>query len=108
MRTWPKSAPKSPPSAHAVLILDGAGWHQSGSRLRVPDNISLLGLPPYCPELNPVENVWEFLRGNYLGNRVFDTYEAILDACCNAWNAFLSDAQRIRSVTSRHWAQVNP
>ena len=93
--------------AHAVLVLDGAGWHQSGSRLRLPENISLLGLPPYCPELNPVENVWEFLRGNHLSNRVFDTYDAILDACCNAWNAFIADPERIRSVAARQWAQVN-
>ncbi len=92
--------------AHAVLILDGAGWHQSGGRLRVPNNISLLPLPPYCPELNPAENVWEFLRANYLSNRVFDTYEAILDACCDAWNAFIADPDRIRSVTAREWAQV--
>jgi transposase len=93
--------------AHAVLILDGAGWHQSGGRLRRPDNISLLALPPYCPELNPVENIWEFLRGNYLSNRIFDTYEAILDACCDAWNALIADPERIRSVTAREWAQVN-
>ena len=92
--------------AHAVLVLDGAGWHQSGGRLRLPNNISLLKLPPYCPELNPVENIWEFLRGNQLSNRVYDTYEAILDACCDAWNAFIADPQRIRSVTERQWAQV--
>ena len=54
------------PGAHAVLILDGAGWHQPGGRLRVPDNISLLPLPPYSPQLNPVENVWQFLRQNQL------------------------------------------
>jgi transposase len=47
------------PGAQAVLVLDGAGWHQTGGRLRVPDNITLLHLPPYAPELNPVENVWE-------------------------------------------------
>lgn len=52
------------PGAHAVVVLDGAGWHQRGGRLRVPDNISLLPLPPYAPELNPVENVWQFLRQN--------------------------------------------
>ena len=53
------------PGAHAVLVLDGAGWH-GGKDLAVPDNISLLTLPPYAPELNPVENVWEYLRGNRL------------------------------------------
>jgi len=54
------------PGAHAVLVCDGAGWHRTGGRLAVPDNISLLPLPGYAPELNPVENVWEYLRGNYL------------------------------------------
>ena len=54
------------PGAFAVLTLDGAGWHQAGDRLMVPDNIALLHLPPYSPELNPVENVWEFLRHNDL------------------------------------------
>jgi transposase len=54
------------PGAFAVLTLDGAGWHQLGDRLVVPENIGLLHLPPYSPELNPVENVWEFLRHNDL------------------------------------------
>lgn len=93
------------PNAHAALILDGAGYHVAAD-LVVPDNITLVPLPPYAPELNPVENVWEFLRGNQLSNRVFDTYEAILDACCDAWNAFLADPERIRSITERQWAQV--
>ena len=52
--------------AHAVLVLDGAGWHQTGGALRVPSNITLLHLPPYAPELNPVENVWQYLRSNKL------------------------------------------
>ncbi len=91
----------------STQVAAGAGGHQSGGRLRLPENISLLALPPYCPELNPVENVREFLRANHLSNRVFDTREAILDACCNAWNAFIADPERIRSVTAREWAQVN-
>ena len=63
------------------------GWlAQPGERLRIPKNISLLPLPGYSPELNPVENVWEYLRGNHLSMRVWDTYEAILEACRNAWN----------------------
>ncbi len=52
------------PGSHAVLLLDGAGWHQTGGKLRVPKNISLLHPPPYSPELNPVENIWQFLRQN--------------------------------------------
>jgi transposase len=61
------------PGAHAVLVLDGAGWHQTGGRLCVPDNITLMHLPPYAPELNPVENVCEYLRANKLCNLVWDT-----------------------------------
>jgi transposase len=94
------------PGAHAVIILDGAGWHQTGGKLRVPDNISLLSLPPYSPELNPVENIWQFLRQNYLANRVFDTYTAIVDACCDAWNALVASPDLIRSIASREWAKA--
>lgn len=92
--------------AHAVLLLDGAGWHQTGGKLRVPDNISLLHLPPYSPELNPVENIWQFLRQNQLSNRVFDNYTAIVDACCDAWNALAAESGRIRSIAARPWASV--
>ncbi|WP_378395561.1 IS630 family transposase, partial [Rhodoplanes sp. P11] len=95
------------PGYHAVVVLDGAGWHKTGGRLRVPDNISLLKLPPYSPELNPVENVWQFLRGNWLSNRVFDTYDDIVDACCDAWNALAAEPGRIRSIATRAWAAVN-
>jgi transposase len=90
--------------AHAVVILDGAGWHQFGARLHVPDNISLLHLPSYSPELNPAENVWQYLRQNFLSNRVFETYDAIVDACCAAWNALMAQPKRLRSITSREWA----
>lgn len=94
------------PGAHAVLVLDGAGWHR-GEALNVPENISLLLLPPYAPELNPVENVWQFLRSNWLAISVFDGYEAIVDACCAAWNRFASDPATVTSITSRSWAQVS-
>ena len=63
------------PGAHAVLVCDGAGWHQKGKRLRVPDNITLIQLPPYAPELNPVEIVWEYLRANKLCRLVWNSYE---------------------------------
>lgn len=97
------------PGAHAVITLDGAGWHQSGGRLRVPGNISLLPLPPYSPELNPVENIWQFLRQNYLANRVFETYDAIVDACCDAWNALRNAPGQIQTITSRKWTKgVSP
>lgn len=92
------------PGAHAVLWADGAGWHRIGGKLNVPDNITLLKLPPYSPELNPVENVWQYLRQNQLSNRVFATYETIVDACCDAWQKLAAEAGRIRSIATRPWA----
>ena len=92
---------------HVVLVLDGAGWHQPGDKLKLPDNISLLHLPPYCPELNPVENIWQFLRQNYLSHRVFESYQSIVDACCDAWIALTNAPERIRSIATRPWATVN-
>jgi hypothetical protein len=69
--------------AHAVLLLDRAGWHTS-RRLAVPKNITLLFLPSRAPELNPVENIWQYLRQNWLSNRTFETYDAIVEAACDA------------------------
>jgi transposase len=69
------------PGARAALICDGAGWHQSSENLCVPDNISLVPLPPYTPELNPMANDRKYLRANKLCSRVWDTYEAIVEAC---------------------------
>ncbi len=93
-------------SAHALLVCDGAGWHQPGVRLTVPDNVTLLRLPPYAPELNPMENVWAYMRGNQLSMTVWNSYTAILDACCDAWNSLMKDAERITSITARDWVQV--
>ena len=90
--------------AIALLVLDGAGWHSS-PRLSVPDNIVLLPLPPYSPELNPIENVWQYLRGNFLSHRVWDTYEEILDACSDAWNKLMQMPDRVASITRRTWAK---
>jgi transposase len=64
----------------------------------------LLLLPPYSPELNPAENIWQFLRQNWLANRVFDTYEGIVDACCDAWNKLMDEPGRISSIAQRDWA----
>ena len=93
------------PGAHAVSRSTApAGIRPAATQ--VPDNISLLPLPPYSPELNPVENIWQFLRQNYLGNRVFDTYDAIVDACCDAWNALIAAPERIRSIAPEKWAET--
>jgi hypothetical protein len=95
------------PSSIAVVICDGAGWHQRGKELVVPDNIRLLSLPPYSPELNPMENVWDYLRQNKLCAQVWDTYDDILEACKTAWNWLIDDPDRIRSIGIRDWASVN-
>ena len=92
------------PGAHGLVICDGAGWHQLGGRLELPENVSLLHLPRYAPQLNPMENVWAYLRSNYLSISLWDTYDQIVDACCRAWNAFVTDPQRVASLTRRDWA----
>ncbi len=90
--------------AHAVLVCDGAGWHQRGKKLKVPDNITLLSLPPYSPELNPMEKVWDYLRQNKLCALVWDSYDEIVDACKAAWNWLIADPERIQSIGTRQWA----
>ena len=91
--------------AHAVLLLDRAGWHTTG-RLVVPKNITLVFLPSRAPELNPVENIWQYLRQNWLSNRVFETYEAIIEAACDAWRSLLAEPTTITSIGHRGWAHV--
>jgi transposase len=94
------------PGAHAVLLLDRAGWHGS-SDLIVPANITLLPLPSKCPELNPVENIWQFMRDNWLSNRIFRSYADILDHCCEAWNRLVDQPWRIMSIGLREWAHAS-
>ena len=91
------------PGAHAVLILDQAGWH-STPKLAIPDNITLLFLPPKSPELNPVENIWQFMRDNWLSNRVFKSYDDIVALSCEAWNKLLEQPWKIMSIGTRDWA----
>ena len=91
------------PDAHAVILLDQAGWHQART-LVVPDNITLMPLPPYAPELNPAENIWQHMRENWLSNRVFADYDDIVAHCCDAWNKLLAQPARITSIGMRNWA----
>jgi hypothetical protein len=88
------------PGAHAALVVDGAGYHVAKD-LAVPDNVTLVPLPPYAPELNPRENVWEYLRANKLAITVFDDYDDIVDKACTAWNFFAHDPDRIASIIAR-------
>ena len=91
------------PGAHAVVLLDQAGWHTS-AKLPVPPNITLMPLPAKCPELNPAENVWQFMRENWLSNRIFKSFDDILDHCCEAWNKLIDQPWRITSIGVRDWA----
>ena len=91
--------------AHGVLLLDRAGWHTT-ARLVVPKNMTLIFLPSRAPELNPVENIWQFLRQTWLSNRVFETYEAIIEAACQAWRKLLAQPAIITSIGLRDWAHI--
>ena len=91
------------PGAHAVLMVEQAGWHLS-TRLVVPSNITIIALPPKCPELNLVENVWQFMRDNWLANRVFKSYDDLVDHCCEAWNKLVDQPWRIMSINLRQRA----
>ena len=89
------------PGRHVVLVLDRAGWHVSQS-LEVPDNITLLHLPPYSPELNCIERLWAYLKSHYLSNRIFADEDTLWDACLDAWNRM--DPQRLASICHTDWA----
>jgi transposase len=93
------------PGAHAVLLLDQAGWHVT-KKLTIPENMTLLPLPARSPELNPVENVWQYMRENWLGNRIFKSYVDIVDHCCHAWNKLIDQPERITSIGLRKWAHA--
>lgn len=89
---------------HAVMVLDGAGWHGSNA-LVVPANVTLVPLPPYSPESNPVERIWLYLREKFLSLQVFPDQSAIIDACCNAWNALVAEPGRIASLCFQPWVK---
>lgn len=91
------------PGKHGVLVADRATWHMTG-KLLIPENLSILPLPPYSPELNPVEQVWQQLRQSDWANRCFADYDQIVDVCCNAWNQFASQPDTIRNLCTRQWA----
>ena len=91
-----------PDDEHVALVLDGAGWHR-GKTLRVPANITLVPLPPYAPELNPVERVWLNLKERFLSVRLLNDYKAIVTAASRAWKRLCRQAGRLTSLTSYPW-----
>lgn len=82
---------------HVAMFADQAGWHVAND-LAVPDNITLLPLPAYSPELNPVERLWLYLKERFLSHRLLDDYDAIVDAACAAWNRLVAETGRIKSL----------
>jgi transposase len=92
--------------SHAVVLMDQAGWHMTG-KLDISSNITIIALPAKCPELNPVENVWQFMRDNWLSNRIFTSYDNIVDHCCEAWNKRIDQPNRIMTIDRRSWAHAS-
>lgn len=89
----------------AVLLMDRAGWHTTAN-LDMPKNITPILLPSRAPELNPVENIWQYMRANWLSNRVFETYDAIVETACEAWRKLIAQPDAITSIGMREWAHV--
>ena len=87
---------------HVALVLDGAGWHSEKS-ISVPSNITLVPLPPYSPELNPVERVWLYLKERFLSMRLLNDYKAIDTATSRAWKRLCRQSGRLTSLTSYPW-----
>ena len=98
-----RSPPRWPPASTPCSSSTKPDGHLS-ARLVVPDNITFVVLPPKCPELNPAENVWQFMRDNWLSNRVFASYTDLVDHCCVAWNKLIERPWTIMSIGLRDWA----
>src|SRR5260370_8986098 len=93
------------PDVLIVMVLEGAGWHQSASPSR-GDNLGLFTLPPYSPELNPVEHLWDDLREKSFHNRVFDSIDALEHHLCDSLRNLELDHQRVRSIVASPWIIV--
>jgi transposase len=91
---------------HALVIMDGVGWHTDDISKDI-NNVSIIKLPPYSPELKPIEQVWSWLRQHHLANRCFDSYVDILDACTTTWNDYVSDLKRVTKMCHRDWLDVS-
>ena len=98
-------AAKVPDGRHAQVVLDGAGWHRSKA-LEIPASAALLRLPPYSPELNPVETVFQFLKLRHFTNQVFDTADAVKEKVGAVWSDFTNSPDRIRTLGARSWGEL--
>jgi DDE superfamily endonuclease len=89
---------------HVAMVMDRAGWHFA-KNLKVPENITLVRLPPYSPELNPVESIWRYIKDCFLSHRLLDDYDAIVDAICDAWNRLVAETGRVKSLCTYPWIE---
>ncbi len=94
-----------PAGEHAVMVWDGAGFHRSG-QLAVPPNITLIQLPPYSPELNPIENLWHYLKSHFWSNRSYEDYDALESAAMSAWRTAVLDTDLMKTVCAAPYAQT--
>jgi transposase len=90
---------------HAVMVWDQAGFH-TGKALRIPENVTIVVLPPYSPELNPMENLWHYLRSHHWSNRAFADYAALVSAAETAWKHSACNPDTIQSVCRAPYAQA--
>ena len=90
------------PDEYCVLFMDGAGWHKA-NELKVPANMTLLTLPPYSPELNPAEHVWEYIRENDMRNRIFDNLDEVMDVVAGSLHRLHQAPDTLRSMTAFPW-----
>lgn len=90
-------------SYHAVIVMDKAGWHLA-NKLKIPKNITIIKLPPYSPELNPMEQVFQQLRKLKLSNACYGNFDDIDQACVEAWNSFVDKKRNIKRLALRKWA----
>jgi transposase len=92
------------PERHVILILDRAGWHRAGN-LKVPENITLHHLPPYSPELNPIERLWLWIKSHELANRVYEDKDELWHAGMQALANL--DPERLKTVCQTEWLRLD-
>ncbi len=85
--------------------MDRAAW-QATSKLVMPDNMTSIRPPAHSPELNPVENILQYMPASWLSHRVFESYDALIDALCEAWNKLIALPDQIQSIGTREWAHA--
>jgi len=95
----------TPAGRHALVIMDCASWHSINLNNSFA-NLSIMHLPPYSPELNPIEQVWAWLRSNDLANYAFKNYDHIVDQVSKAWNNFRNQVEQVKSLCQRDWINM--